>query len=988
MTTNDVTIRVGSHDTSQASLDDLKRKLNDLGRMHEKASVDLSGKAAYDADKLKVQLDALGRKTAKPNISLAGIAKAELDMQKIRLDLDKLGQKNTTVWVTIKQRTSSLSGSIGGAAALGLAPSLIPLGGAVLGAAAGVGASLGALAAPLGIFAAMAKTIFTEQVKQNKNLQTSNADLAKAEIRYQDATTKSAKDAAAKKIAALKQVIGQESEQADAYGKFVSLAGQIDQNWRTLSEQIAAPALVPWLDAVNKLMVVIQPLVQPIADEFQSWGEQVDRLVSGNGVNYFIKLAGELGKFAALQLDHIVGFFINVGKGIGTLAQLLAGHNVDFDAFGQHLDTWGKAFDGWAQSDSARKTVNNFLTYLHDNGPVIKKILGDLAGILPKLFTGLSSAGAIELKAISTFLTYVNSLPPSVSKPLFDIAGALLILNKLGVVKVGLSVSATLGGALAKTAFGEALLGGAASFLLPVVLVAAALIGLDKIHVLTPKNSDLGFNGAWAKNIEHWWDVAANDIGNVQDRIQNDVDRKADQLRHDLSGIFAGIRHDISGYWDDIYNNTIGVVIRFGHDVEAKLNSARHSIAVIFDGVRGDISNAWNSALSWMKQLPGKISSIFNGSGNWLYNHGRDIIDGLWNGIKNIWNGLLSWLRRLPGTISSVFNGSGNWLVAHGRNIADGLYNGIRDGIGSAWNWVKAHIYNPIVNAVKGLFGIKSPSTVFAALGGHVVSGFLKGILSGKSGISSVIGHVFGGGTKALGDLVKKGIIGIEKLPAKALGALGKLGGALGSFFSKLVGNGGSGVARWKGIVDQALRLNGLSTSLDSQVLRQISSESGGNPNAINNSDSNAAAGDPSRGLLQTIGSTFAAYHVSGTSNNIFDPLANVAAAINYAKARYGQGLMNSSGEGLGSGHGYATGGPASGWAMVGEHGRELVRLPTGSQVYPNAATEGAQGSGGQVTVEISGSGSSTFDAMMLQWVRSNVRVKGGGNVQRAFGAT
>jgi SLT domain-containing protein len=59
---------------------------------------------------------------------------------------------------------------------------------------------------------------------------------------------------------------------------------------------------------------------------------------------------------------------------------------------------------------------------------------------------------------------------------------------------------------------------------------------------------------------------------------------------------------------------------------------------------------------------------------------------------------------------------------------------------------------------------------------------------------------------------------------------------------------------------------------------------------------------------MQTIGSTFAAYHVAGTSYNIYDPLANVAAALNYARTVYGPSLMRGS-MGVGSGHGYDTGG-------------------------------------------------------------------------------
>ncbi|MFD5158328.1 transglycosylase SLT domain-containing protein [Streptomyces hawaiiensis] len=71
-------------------------------------------------------------------------------------------------------------------------------------------------------------------------------------------------------------------------------------------------------------------------------------------------------------------------------------------------------------------------------------------------------------------------------------------------------------------------------------------------------------------------------------------------------------------------------------------------------------------------------------------------------------------------------------------------------------------------------------------------------------------------------------------------------------------------------------------------IYRNIMRESSGNPQAINNWDSNAAKGTPSKGLLQTIDPTFQAYHVDGTSWDPYDPVANITAACNYAADRYG----------------------------------------------------------------------------------------------------
>jgi SLT domain-containing protein len=89
-------------------------------------------------------------------------------------------------------------------------------------------------------------------------------------------------------------------------------------------------------------------------------------------------------------------------------------------------------------------------------------------------------------------------------------------------------------------------------------------------------------------------------------------------------------------------------------------------------------------------------------------------------------------------------------------------------------------------------------------------------------------------------------------------------------------------------------------------VLYQMQTESGGRANAINLTDINAQLGDPSRGLMQVIMATFRMWHWPGTSWNIYDPLANIAAALNYAA--HGKGFGSGMGQ-IGSGHGYAKGG-------------------------------------------------------------------------------
>jgi hypothetical protein len=78
---------------------------------------------------------------------------------------------------------------------------------------------------------------------------------------------------------------------------------------------------------------------------------------------------------------------------------------------------------------------------------------------------------------------------------------------------------------------------------------------------------------------------------------------------------------------------------------------------------------------------------------------------------------------------------------------------------------------------------------------------------------------------------------------------------------------------------------------------------------------------------------------------------------------------------------GAAGGGPRGGWTRVGEAGPELVKLPTGSTVYPHGQSQqmAAQGSGGGVVrLEMAPGGGTALEQMFWTWFRHQVRVKGG----------
>lgn len=161
-----------------------------------------------------------------------------------------------------------------------------------------------------------------------------------------------------------------------------------------------------------------------------------------------------------------------------------------------------------------------------------------------------------------------------------------------------------------------------------------------------------------------------------------------------------------------------------------------------------------------------------------------------------------------------------------------------------------------------------------------------------------------------------------------------QVGGGFWKFISKIASMfgddggsgdpGGSGVQRWKSDIKSALSKLGLSTSASmvNRVLRQINTESGGNPKAMGGTD--GLADGHAEGLMQVKPGTFRAYHLPG-HNDIWNGYDNMLAGLNYAKHRYGSGLSF-----LGNGHGYEYGGIINTNQLieVAEHNKPEMVLP------------------------------------------------------------
>lgn len=279
-------------------------------------------------------------------------------------------------------------------------------------------------------------------------------------------------------------------------------------------------------------------------------------------------------------------------------------------------------------------------------------------------------------------------------------------------------------------------------------------------------------------------------------------------------------------------------------------------------------------------------------TGQWLYTDKKNAILPLETGDR-VYNGreskAIANMYGIPGfanggIIGSLWDGvkdASSWVADKAEDVG----KWIGDKFEAIVDWIAhpiRHVTDLISSSIKGIVS-SSPVKVFGDLG----VGIFK--------------HAYSG----IGNWIKKELKKIE---------------------DSMANPGGSGVQRWKPYVIQALKANGFDAS-DYQVaawMRVIQRESNGNPKAINLWDSNAKAGIPSMGLVQTIGPTFNAFKFPG-HNDVYNGYDDLLAGIHYMKAIYGSG--SSAFARVSGPEGYANGATITRpiHALVGEDGPETI---------------------------------------------------------------
>lgn len=504
---------------------------------------------------------------------------------------------------------------------------------------------------------------------------------------------------------------------------------------------------------------------------------------------------------------------------------------------------------------------------------------------------------------------------------------------------------------LAVVAGGIAAAGGAMAFLtgvlLPVTGIIAGIIAVVAAVVAVIKN--WGDITDWLSEkwnaFKDWmsglWDTISEKIQDVWNGIKDFFADIWQQIYNVIEGPLKFIEGTIGAVMYAIYAviYTVWEVIKFALEKAWKWIS--DTASAVFVPVANFFSDIWNGIKDTATGIWNSIKDTLGGIWGSIKQNAMDAFSSVWKFIKDGFN-------NLKDTLGGIVKGIANAIVKPIGGAVNGVINGVNwvlDKVGSdkqfaLWEVPKfARGTGGIPKDTLGIVNDQKGSTYkemivpphgkpFIPEGRDVVLPLEKGtkimpanqtktFLEELPHFANGIGDFFGGVWDTVKDFTgnvwdyithpsKIVQIAIDKF-TDLTGAfepwISVAKGAVNTVFDSVVGfvkgifdtqsnvnyNPSAGVEQWRTLATRALQMTGQYSEANLQrLLYQMQTESGGNPNAINNWDINAVNGTPSKGLMQVIDPTFRAYAMPGYGKNIYDPLSNMLASIRYAVSRYG----------------------------------------------------------------------------------------------------
>ena len=201
---------------------------------------------------------------------------------------------------------------------------------------------------------------------------------------------------------------------------------------------------------------------------------------------------------------------------------------------------------------------------------------------------------------------------------------------------------------------------------------------------------------------------------------------------------WAGLSQAIGRFFGEAFIEALdfmgGLVSRIADYFEQKVaegpfdNVGLNIIYGIYYGIQDAITNV----ASWIVEnvfnpfINGFKSAFgINSPSTVMAEQGGYIIAGLKKGITDAISSVAETAKKILSAIKSAFDNFS--LFDIGKNLIQGLIDGVNNMIETAKNAV-ANVGNAVIDKVKNVLGIHSPSTVFAEIGGYIDQGLANGI--------------------------------------------------------------------------------------------------------------------------------------------------------------------------------------------------------------------------------------------------------------------
>lgn len=129
-----------------------------------------------------------------------------------------------------------------------------------------------------------------------------------------------------------------------------------------------------------------------------------------------------------------------------------------------------------------------------------------------------------------------------------------------------------------------------------------------------------------------------------------------------------------------------------------------------------------SAIVSAIPQIVSSIVSAFTGRTDDMKSAGSELMTSVGDGLDSVVDSIKSSITStVSGWVTGITSTVSSWKDA-GSQLLTGLWNGISDKAQWVYNQITG-MGSTIINKVKGIFGIASPSKVFAEIGGYMAEG-------------------------------------------------------------------------------------------------------------------------------------------------------------------------------------------------------------------------------------------------------------------------